>query len=49
MKAFSSLIFTVHKPELHVYAVCTVSPLAQMPWAHSESKTCDFIVQQIDT
>jgi hypothetical protein len=51
MKAFSSLIFTVQKPELYnnAYALFTMSPLAQMWWAHSPSKACNFIVQWINT
>jgi hypothetical protein len=36
MKAFSSLIFTVQKPELYMH-VSTMSPLAQMLWARSPS------------
>ena len=40
MTTFSSLIFTVHKPEL--YALSTMSPLAQMLWGTQPKQSLQF-------
>jgi hypothetical protein len=36
-------------PVIFSSMLSTMFPLAQMPWAHSPSKACNFIVQWINT